>query len=55
MDLWSEISKTNSGIRISIVDMPGMPLLTFWAQICQKMDFGGQNFKSLSLDSESAS
>ena len=55
MDLLSEISKTNVGIRISIVDMPGMPLLTFWAQICQKMDFGGQNFKNLSLDSESAS
>ena len=29
--------------------------LSFWPQICWKMDFGGRNFRNLSLNSESAS
>ena len=47
MDLRSEIQKTSVGIRISIVNMPCVPVfrekgttLTFSTQICSKMDFG---------------
>ena len=40
-----EIQKTNVGIRISMLEIPSVPIfktkfsLTFWAQICPKMDF----------------
>ena len=60
MDLRSEIQKTSVGIRISIVNMPCVPVfrekgttLTFSTQICSKMDFGVEISKNLSLDSES--
>ena len=47
MDLELEIQKTTVEIKISILKIPYVPIfqakqttLTFWAQICIKMDFG---------------
>ena len=45
MDLSFEIQKTNVGIRINILERPGVPkisqrtTLTFSAQICPKINF----------------
>ena len=57
-----EIQKINVGIRISILQIPCVPIFrqngqlwTSWTQISQKNEFWGQNFKNLSLSSESES
>ena len=57
-----EIQKINVGIRISILQIPCVPIFrqngqlwTSWTQISQKNEFWGQNFKNLSLSSESKS
>ena len=53
-----EIHKNNVGIRISILEIPCVPIFRQNEQICPnlpKNQFRGQNFKNLSLDSESAS
>ena len=56
-----EIQKTNVGIRISIFEIPCVPIFRQNKQIRRfglnftKNEFWGQRFKNLSLDSESAS
>ena len=47
MDLGLQIQKTNVGIKISILEIPCVPIfrqkrttLTFLAQICRKTDLG---------------
>ena len=54
-----EIRKTNVGIRISIFEIPCLPIFRqtfdFLGPNLPKNGFWGQNFKNLSLDSESAS
>ena len=61
MKLGFEIQKTNVGIGISILEIPCVLILRqngqlwiFWPKFAQKSILG-QNFKILSLDSESAS
>ena len=55
MDLWSEIQKTNVGIKMSIVKMSCMPIfrkkqitLTFSVQIYPKMNLESESQKSKS-------
>ena len=56
-----EIQETNVGIRISILEIPCVPILRQSRQLLvfgpkfAKNGFWGQNFKNLSLDLESAS
>ena len=60
MDLDFEIQKTNVRIRISILEIPCVPIFRqnkqfwfFWSKFAQKQILGW-DFKNLSLDSESA-
>ena len=60
MDFGLEIQKTNVGIRISILEIPFVPIfkqknnLDFFRPNLPKNGFWGWNFKNLSLDLESA-
>ena len=54
MNLQLEIHKTNVGIRITILDMPCVPIFTdnfdFLSPNLSKNEFWDRNFKNLSLD-----
>ena len=61
MDLGLQIQKTNVGVRISILQIPCVPIFTqneqlriFWPKFTQILDFGVWIPKSLSPDLELA-